>query len=335
MVTRLTVVGAGSWGTTVASLASVNVATCLWSRTPELAAEINGSHSNRKYLDGSELPAALKASSDLQEAVSGAEVVVMAVPSHGFRQVLAAAVPWVGRGVPVISLTKGLEQGTLKRMTEIVAELLPASPVGVLTGPNLAGEIMTRHPAATVIAMSQLDLAGELRGLFAGPLFRVYTNSDVVGSEVGGALKNVMAIASGIGDGLGYGDNTRAALITRGLAELTRLGMAMGGDPLTFSGLAGMGDLVATCTSLHSRNRYVGQQLGAGRSIEDIKAEMNMVAEGIKTSQSVVELARTLEVETPIADEVSAVVNEAKPAARAIVDLLRRPSGPELLGIKS
>lgn len=258
----------------------------------------------------------------------------MAVPSHGFRQVLVSAADWMGEGVPVISLTKGLEETSLKRMTEVVADVLPGHPRGVLTGPNLAAEIMTGHPAASVIAMEDPSLAGELQGLFTGPLFRVYTNADVIGCEVGGALKNVMAIGSGISDGLGYGDNTRAALITRGLAELTRLGMAMGGDPLTFSGLAGMGDLVATCTSRHSRNRYVGEQLGRGRTLEEITAEMRMVAEGIKTCRAVVSLARSLGVETPIADEVGAVVNESKPAADAIVDLLKRPSGPELSGIR-
>ncbi|MHB1486166.1 MAG: NAD(P)H-dependent glycerol-3-phosphate dehydrogenase [Acidimicrobiales bacterium] len=331
----MTVVGAGSWGTTVASIASANVSTRIWARRAELADEINTTHRNSVYLAGSDLPPALRASSELEEAVLGADVVVMAVPSHGFRQVLVAAVDWVGEGVPIISLTKGLEQASLKRMTEVVAEVLPGHPAGVLTGPNLAGEIMTRHPAASVIAMQDPSLADQLRGLFSGPLFRVYTNADVIGCEVGGALKNVMAIGSGISDGLGYGDNTRAALITRGLAELTRLGMAMGGDPLTFSGLAGMGDLVATCTSRHSRNRYVGEQLGRGRTITEITAEMSMVAEGIKTCRAVVSLARSLGVETPIADQVGAVVNDSKPAAEAIVDLLKRPSGPELFGIRS
>ncbi len=237
--------------------------------------------------------------------------------------------PWV----PVVSLTKGLEQGSHLRMTQVISEVLPGHPVGALTGPNLAQEILAGHAAATVVAFSDDHIACELQRIFASDVFRVYTNPDVVGCEVGGALKNVIAIASGMADGLGTGDNTRAAVITRGLAELSRLGLAMGGRPLTFAGLAGMGDLVATCITRQSRNRYVGEQLGKGRTIEEIVAEMKMVAEGVKTSKVVVELAARYGVEMPIAEEVYRVIHEGRPATEAYRGLLRRDTGSELHGM--
>src|SRR5690606_12674419 len=215
--------------------------------------------------------------------------------------------------VPVVSLAKGLEQGTNKRMTEVINDVLPGHPYGVLTGPNLAKEILGGSAAATVLAMSDATIATRLQDVFATNLFRVYTNPDVVGCEVAGALKNVMAIASGMADGLGTGDNTRAAVITRGLAELTRLGCAMGGRQSTFAGLAGMGDLIATCISPQSRNRYVGEQLGQGRKIDEIIAEMNMVAEGVKTSKVVMELAEHYGVDLPIAASVYQVVHNGVP----------------------
>jgi glycerol-3-phosphate dehydrogenase (NAD(P)+) len=235
--------------------------------------------------------------------------------------------------VPVLSLAKGLEVGTHLRMTQVIAEELPGHPVGVLTGPNLAQEILAGHAAATVVAFSDDHIANELQRIFAGELFRVYTNPDVVGCEVGGALKNVVAIASGMADGLGTGDNTRAAVITRGLAELSRLGLAMGGELMTFAGLAGMGDLIATCISRQSRNRYVGEQLGKGRPMDEIVAEMKMVAEGIKTSKVVTELAGKYGVEMPIAEEVRAVVHEGRPAAEAYRGLLRRVQQSERHGM--
>ena len=306
----------------------------MWARRPELAAEINEKHRNLAYLADYDLPPALHATSDLEEAVSGADAVVMGVPSHGFREVLQEASPFVGAGVPVISLSKGLEQGSLKRMTEVVGDVLPDNPTGVLTGPNLAKEIAAGWPAASVVACTD-GVAGEmLQGLFTTETFRVYTNPDVVGCEVAGALKNVMAIAAGMADGLGFGDNTRAALITRGLAELTRLGVALGGEPLTFSGLAGMGDLVATCISRQSRNRFVGEELGKGRTIEEITTEMKMVAEGVKTSRVVCELADRHGVEMPIAVQVVDVIYNGKKAVDVIASLMTRQAKPELHGIK-
>jgi glycerol-3-phosphate dehydrogenase (NAD(P)+) len=281
------------------------------------------------------LPDDLQSTSSLAEAVGEADVIVMGVPSHGFRDVLAQAAPSVVDGAPVISLTKGVEQGSLMRMTEVIADLLPRSPAGVLTGPNLAKEILAGFPAASVVAVPERDLCADLQRLFSTDVFRVYTNPDVIGCEVAGALKNVMAIASGMADGMGFGDNTRAALITRGLAELTRLGVALGGEPLTFSGLAGMGDLVATCISRQSRNRFVGEELGKGRTIEEIVAAMNMVAEGVKTSKAVVELAARAGIEMPIAEQVVAVLYEGKRAADIIPALMQRQSKAELHGIAS
>jgi glycerol-3-phosphate dehydrogenase (NAD(P)+) len=333
MAIRVTVVGAGSWGTTVATLASSNAPTILWSRRPELADQINKEHRNGDYLPDNPLPDELRSTSSLEEAVCDADVLVMGVPSHGMRSTLQALAPCLRPWVPVVSLAKGLEESTHLRMTEVIAAELPGHPTGVLTGPNLAREIMAGQAAATVVAFSDNHIATELQRIFAGELFRVYTNADVVGCEVAGALKNVMAIASGMADGLGAGDNTRAAVITRGLAEMSRLGQAMGGELLTFSGLAGMGDLVATCISQQSRNRYVGEQLGRGRTRDEIVAEMRMVAEGIKTSSVVVALGERHGVEMPIAEEVFHVIHRGRPAAEAYRGLLRRAARSERHGM--
>ena len=333
MPSKVAVIGAGSWGTAVASLASENAPTVLWARRPELAAQIRDEHLNAAYLADFPLPDALDSTSSLEEAVTDATVVVMGVPSHGFRDVLAEAGPHLPTSTPVISLTKGVEQGTLKRMTEVIAEVAPGHEAGVLTGPNLAREVMSGFPAASVVAMADGAIASELQRVFSTAAFRVYTNPDVVGCEVAGALKNVMAIAAGMTDGLGFGDNTKAALLTRGLAELTRLGVALGGNPLTFSGLAGMGDLFATCMSTQSRNRHVGEQLGKGRTLEEIVAEMNMVAEGVKTSRAVVDLATRCGIEMPIAEQVVAVLYEGRTPPEVIRALMSRRARAELHGI--
>ena len=333
MPIRVAVIGAGSWGTTVAALASRNAPTVLWARRPELAAEIAQDHRNSTYLAGFDLPEDLAATADLAEATSEADVLVMGVPSHGMRSTLRELAPHVRPWIPVVSLAKGLEEGTHLRMTQVITEELPGHPVGVLTGPNLAQEILSGHAAATVVAFIDDHIANELQKIFAGELFRVYTNPDVGGCEIAGALKNVVAIASGMADGLGTGDNTRAAVITRGLAELSRLGLAMGGKLVTFAGLAGMGDLVATCVSRQSRNRYVGEQLGKGRSIDEIVAEMRMVAEGIKTSRVVVEVAAQYGVDMPIAQEIYGVIHEGHTAADAYRGLLRRSHVSEMHGM--
>jgi len=330
---RVAVIGAGSWGTTVAALAAENTPTTLWARRPELAEQIATEHVNGAYLADYPLPASLHATADLEEAVTQADVLVMGVPSQGFRDALVDVAQYLRPWVPVVSLTKGLELGTRRRMSEIIGEVVPGHPIGVLTGPNLAKEILAGQAAASVIAMDDHNVARALQVLFATNVFRVYTNEDVIGCELGGVLKNVVAIAAGMADGLGAGDNTRAAVITRGLNEITALGVAMGGNPMTFAGLAGMGDLVATCISPQSRNRHVGEQLGRGSTIEEVIEAMNMVAEGVKTSRVVMELAGELGVDMPIASEVKAVCHDGRSAVEAYEGLLRRETGHELHGV--
>jgi glycerol-3-phosphate dehydrogenase (NAD(P)+) len=328
--TRVAVIGGGSWGTTVASLAARNAPTVLWTRRPEVAEEIERDHVNSVYLPGEELDPKLEATSDLKAAAESADVLVMAVPSHGFRHVLEEAAQYVRPWVPVVSLTKGLEQATYSRMTQIVADVLPRHPGGVLAGPNLAKEIAGGYAAAAVLAMPDEHVSFALQDIFRRTTFRVYASTDVAGVEIAGALKNVFAIAAGMSAGLGTGDNTRALVIARSLAEMTRLGVAMGGDRHTFAGLAGMGDLLATCISPLSRNRYVGEELAKGKSVDEITSEMKMVAEGIKTSATVMELAERHGVEMPIAREVYLVVNEGHPAQEAFRGLLRTRPTTEL-----
>lgn len=333
---RVAVIGAGSWGTAVAGVVSCNDEAVLWAREPDLARTMSEQRENPTYLPGVKLPESLQVTADLEEACRGADAVLLVVPSHGMREVVTRAADFIGPAVPVVSLAKGVEQGTLRRMTEVIGEVLPThlpDRIGVLTGPNLAREIAAGQPAASVVAMRDEASAHDLQRLTMTATFRVYTNPDVVGCEIAGALKNVMAIAAGIADGLGYGDNTKAALITRGLAELTRLGVALGGNPLTFSGLAGMGDLVATCTSTQSRNRTVGVELGKGRKLDDIVADMKMVAEGVKSTAAVLELARRHRVEMPIAEQVGAVLYEGKRAEDLVTALMLREAKAELHGI--
>jgi glycerol-3-phosphate dehydrogenase (NAD(P)+) len=301
----------------------------MWARNPDTVREINDKHSNETYLPGAKLPDNLVATNDIAEAVTNADVLVMGVPSHSFRSVLEEVKGHIRAWVPVISLTKGLELDTRMRMTEIINEVLPGHPVGVLTGPNLAREIMSGQAAASVIAMEDEIIVKELQCLFRSGPFRVYTNTDVIGCELGGVLKNIVAIAVGMGDGQGAGDNTRAALITRGLAEVTRLGVAMGGQAETFAGLAGMGDMIATCTSPQSRNRYVGIELGKGRGMEEIIDEMFMVAEGAKSAPAVMALAQEYGVEMPITSDVYKVVSGESTAFKAYRGLLRVAAGAE------
>jgi glycerol-3-phosphate dehydrogenase (NAD(P)+) len=311
----VTVLGGGSWGTTVASLMTDRSPTVLWARDSMVVQEINDQHTNSRYLGDIRLPRRLRATDDLEKAVAGADLLIVGVPSNGFRGVLEEVRGWVRPWIPVVSLTKGIERGSLLRMTQIIEELLPGHPAAALTGPNLAGEIMAGQAAASVIATGDLSVAAALQSVLCHKLFRVYTNHDVIGCEVGGALKNVIAIAAGIAEGLGVGDNTRAAVITRGLAELTRLGVAMGAEAQTLAGLAGMGDLMATCISPRSRNRTVGELLGKGRNLEDILGGMHMVAEGVGTAVTTLELADRYAVELPICQEVYKVITgEQRPA---------------------
>lgn len=326
---HVSVLGGGSWGTTVASLVARNAPVTLWARNPATVTEINTHHTNETYLSDAKIPKKVVATNDLSEAVCNADVIVMGIPSQNFRSVLTEVKQHIRAWVPVISLTKGLELDTRMRMTEIINEVLPGHPVGVLTGPNLAREIMAGQAAAGVIAMQDAIIVQELQRVFKSGLFRVYTNTDVIGCELGGVLKNIIAIAVGMGDGQGAGDNTRAGLITRGLAEITRLGVAMGGSPETFAGLAGMGDMIATCTSPQSRNRHVGIQLGKGRDMQDIIDDMVMVAEGVKSAPAVMALAEQYGVEMPIARDVYRVLTGDASASRAFRGLLRVEAGAE------
>ena len=326
---KVSVLGAGSFGTTMAHVIARNAPTLIWCRRPETAEEINREHTNAAYLPDAPLADSLRATADLEEAVKSADVVVMGVPSHGMRSTLEEVARHIRPWVPVVSLAKGLEPGSYLRMTEVIREVLPDHRAGALTGPNLAREIMAGFAAASVVAFEDVELARQLQSVLHSGVFRVYTNTDVVGCELGGALKNVIAIATGMGDGLGVGDNTRSAVITRGLAELTRLGVAMGGESATFAGLAGVGDLVATCTSMKSRNRFVGEQLGLGKTIDEIIADMNQVAEGVKTSAVVMELAERYGIEMPIAQEVHGVLYDGRTAEDAYAGLTRRVPGAE------
>ena len=329
---RIAVIGAGSWGTTVAALAARTNPVVLWARRAELAGDINAASENTDYMPGVRLPYGLRATSDTADAVAGAEAIVMAVPSHGFRAVLAELAPGIDPAVPVLSLTKGIEQESLMRMTEVIASVLrgrPSGNSGVLTGPNLAKEVMAGAPAAAVIGMEDDAIAADLQAVFMGPTFRVYTNTDVVGCELAGALKNVMAIAAGMAKGLGFGQNTLAALITRALAEITRLGVAMGGRGETFAGLAGMGDLIATCESDDSRNNRVGMALAQGQKLDQIVSEMQMVAEGVKTVRPVLDLAARNGIDMPIASQVSRVLYEGAHPREAVLALMTREARPE------
>jgi glycerol-3-phosphate dehydrogenase (NAD(P)+) len=320
---NVAVIGAGSWGTTVAHLVAGQAPTTLWARRDELAEAINDDHVNPDYLPDHELCADLRATSDLAEALDGADTVFVGVPTHGFRETLEAMDGKLGDGVPVVSLSKGFEAGTRKRMSELIEEVLPGRPAGVLAGPNLAKEILEGYAAAAVIACTDRACAEEIQAVVRQQLFRIYIGDDLIGIEVAGALKNVVAIAAGMAEGLGTGDNTRAMTIARGVAELTRLGLAMGGEARTFAGLAGMGDIMATCISPLSRNHRVGVMIGEGMTIDQVTEEMNQVAEGVNTASTAVELAEELEVDAPICREVDGVVNHGRTAQEAFSGLLR------------
>lgn len=320
---KVGLLGGGSWGTGVACLVARNAPVTLWARDPDTVRDINERHRNSRYLGDLPLPKSLHATDDIAEAVADADVVIMGVPSQAMRETAAKVRPLIRAWVPVISLAKGFELSTGRRMSEVIAEELPGHPVGALTGPNLAKEIVAGMAAAAVIAMDDETIACELQGLFRSGLFRVYTNTDVVGAELGGALKNVFAIAAGMGDGLGVGVNTRSALLTRSMAEMMRLGTAMGGRAETMMGLAGMGDLLTTCTSEQSRNRTVGFRLGQGQTLDQIIADMNQVAEGVKATGPVWKTASAKGIELPIVREVYGVVHEGRTALEAFRGLVK------------
>ena len=326
---KLVVIGAGSWGTALASLAAPHVDTVIWARSRTVADEISVEHTNSRYLPDVALSRALVATAEIEHALLGAAVVLIAVPSHGTRAVLEMAAPHIAAGTPVFSLSKGIEDGSMRRMSEVIEEVIPHAVTGVLTGPNLAREIALGQPAACVVASHDGEAAARVQSALHSSTLRVYTSSDVVGSELAGATKNIIAIASGIADGLGFGENTRAAIMTRGLAEMGRLGIACGGHTLTFGGLAGVGDLIATCTSEKSRNRTVGFALGQGRDLIEIIDSMHMVAEGVKSAGPLVRLARDVGVEMPISEQVAAIVAGTTTPRRALLELMERPARVE------
>ena len=323
------VIGGGSWGTTIAHLLSRRFAVTLWARNPQTIDNINLHHTNPRFLGDAELSAKLKGTTNLQLATQSADLLVVAIPAQQFRAVLTDAEPFLQPGISIVSLSKGLEIETGSRMTEIIEQVCPRQTAALLTGPNLAQEIMAGYAAASVIATRSDRLQRELQDVFHSPLFRVYTNDDIIGCELGGVLKNIVAIAAGMSDGLGAGDNTRSAIITRGLAEMTRLGIAMGAKSETFAGLAGLGDLIATCTSEKSRNHTVGFKLGQGMTMSDIHRDMYMVAEGVKSAPAVMRLAEQFKVEMPIASEVTQLVTGQRDIQQSFKALLRAGIGRE------
>lgn len=319
------VIGGGSWGTALSvHLGRLGLAARLWARDAALAELIRSKKENPWYLPGIPLPATLSATSHLREALEGIGLVVVAVPSHVFDAVMEAVAPWLPRGVAVVSATKGLEPQRSRRMSEIASARCPASPIAVLSGPTFAREVALGRPTAAVVASADPEVARTLQRFLSSREFRLYTNRDVLGVEIAGALKNVMAIATGISDGLGLGENARAALITRGLAETTRLGVALGASPATFAGLAGVGDMVLTCTGSLSRNHTLGLALAGGKTFEQARGETRMVAEGARTSLSATTLARRAGVALPICQEVAAVLFEGKTPREALATLLQR-----------
>jgi glycerol-3-phosphate dehydrogenase (NAD(P)+) len=330
--TRAAVLGAGSWGTTFAKvLADAGCAVTLHARRAELATTIDRDKENPDYLAGIRLPETLRATGDPAEALHGADIVVLAVPSQSLRDNLTEWAPLVPAEATLLSLMKGIELGSTRRMSEVIAEVAGAGPerVAVLSGPNLAREIAEEQPAATVIACTDADRAAAVQAACHTPYFRPYTNPDVVGCELGGAVKNVIALAAGVAEGLGFGDNTRASLITRGLAETARLGLALGAEITTFAGLAGLGDLVATCSSPLSRNRTFGEKLGRGMSVEEVQQSTRQTAEGVKSCRSVLDLARAHGVDVPITEAVVQVCHEGQSPGAMVKAMMTREAKPE------
>ncbi|MDF2093999.1 NAD(P)-dependent glycerol-3-phosphate dehydrogenase [Knoellia sp. 3-2P3] len=331
-MTTAAVFGTGSWGTAFSAvLADSGTKVRMWGRRPELVEQINAG-SNDTYLPGIRLPQGISATTDPAEAADGADIVVLAVPSQTLRQNLEGWASLLPRTAAVVSLMKGVELGTTKRMSEVIAEVGGVEPerIVVVSGPNLAREIALKQPAASVVACSDAHTAERVAEACAAPYFRPYTNTDVVGAELGGAVKNVIALAVGMAEGMGMGDNSKATIITRGLAETTRLGVALGGDPATFAGLAGVGDLIATCMSPLSRNRTFGVNLGRGMAVKEVVAVTRQTAEGVKSCDSILQLAREHGVDVPIIEQVAAVVHEGRTPQQVVESLLSRARKAEL-----
>lgn len=330
-MSQVTVFGAGSWGTAFASiLASAGNKVTVWGRRQDLVDQINAG-TNDDYLPGIPLPAGIRATTDPAEAAEDARIVVLSVPSQSLRDNLTSWGEALPSDATVVSLMKGIELGTTRRMSEVIAEAagVETDRIAVVSGPNLAREIVQQQPAATVVACPDHDRADAVAAACATPWFRPYTSEDIIGAEVGGAVKNVIALAVGMAEGLGLGDNSKASIITRGLAEITRLGVAVGADPRTFAGLAGVGDLIATCMSPLSRNHSFGVRLGQGMSVAEVQAETRQTAEGVKSCASILDLARQHGVDVPITEQVNAAVHEGKSVDAMVRDLLSRRRKPE------
>ena len=331
---NIAVIGAGSWGTALVKLlGDKGKKVSLWSHRPEHAEAIEKSRENKSYLPGFSLSSNVNITANLEKAIMGKTLIVMVVPSHVFREVFQKVTPFLNSDTYIISATKGIENDTLMTMIQIMEDVLPKNHsmhLGVLSGPSFAKEVADQVPTAVTVASKNQEDSKAFQEAFFTEKFRVYTSTDVTGLELGGPLKNIIAIAAGICDGLGYGTNTRAGLITRGLAEITRMGVRLGANPLTFSGLAGLGDLVLTCTGDLSRNRQVGLLLGQGKTLKEILSEMNMVAEGVKTTQSAWRLAKKMNVEMPILEQIYKVIYENKPCDAAVYSLLSRDQKEEL-----
>ncbi len=325
---KIAVLGAGSWGTTLAVLlAKKGYQVQLWAHRPEFAAKLKAEGENSRYLKGVYFPETLQVSDHLQSLVARSQIIVTAVPSQALRETVTGFHDLSLKGKILVNVAKGIEIGTGKRMSEVLLEVLPGlqvSQVAALYGPSHAEEVSKEQPTTVVASSPSLQTAEKVQDVFHTKMFRVYVNTDIIGVEIAGSVKNIIAIAAGISDGIGFGDNAKAAIITRGLAEISRLSSKLGGDPLTMSGLSGIGDLVVTCLSRHSRNRYVGEEIGRGRSLDEVISQMNMVAEGVLSSKAVFELSRVLGVEMPITQTVYEILFEGKPVQQAILDLMTR-----------
>ncbi|MBO8170684.1 MAG: NAD(P)H-dependent glycerol-3-phosphate dehydrogenase [Bacillaceae bacterium] len=331
---KVGVIGSGSWGTALSIvLADNNREVHIWSRKHETADEINNQHTNRRYLPDITLPESIYGFTSIENVVRDKNVILLAVPSHAMRSTVRHIVPYLKKEALIIHAAKGLEIDSLKRMSEVLEEELPTSfheRIVVLSGPSHAEEVSRRSPTTVVVASRSLESAEQAQDAFINSNFRVYTNPDVIGVEIGGALKNIIALGSGLSDGLGYGDNAKAALITRGLAEIGRLGVHLGANPLTFSGLSGVGDLVVTCTSQHSRNWRAGQMLGQGKQLNEVLDTMGMVVEGIRTTKAAYKLSQQEKVEMPITRELFQVLFENKSPKLAVEDLMCRGKTHEM-----
>lgn len=339
MVKHVTVIGAGSWGTALAIVLADNDYTVrLWGHKEAQIKEINESHTNEKYLPGVTLPANIIGYSSLAESIDGIETMILAVPTKAIREVLADIQEILTKPITVVHVSKGIEPETFKRVSEVIKEAMPShllKNVVVLSGPSHAEEVSRRQPTTVTVACENMQAAEEIQDMFINGNLRVYTNPDVVGVEIGGALKNIIALAAGITDGLGYGDNAKAALITRGLAEIARLGVAMGANPLTFAGLTGIGDLIVTCTSVHSRNWRAGNLLGKGHSLDEVLENMGMVVEGVRTTKAAYQLAKKMEVNMPITNALYDVLFNNKNPKEAVDSLMARGKTHEMEDLAS